>query len=159
MPGVTLRAQKGSIADKVHHSTRWKGLARVITAEQPVCCDPYHLHCDTYEQTRTVHHIVAIEKDPALAWEKSNLVGLCFKCHAHIEFLEQRGLNTVPHVRKCRGVIRQLTPRPDGNVCFRLTVDAVFCHRMNLHRATPCGPCQFLHETQTTAATGLNCPP
>jgi 5-methylcytosine-specific restriction endonuclease McrA len=57
----------------------WRKLRRLVLSEQPLCPD-----CAAQGVTRPaveVHHLVARKADAALAYERSNLVGLCNAHH------------------------------------------------------------------------------
>lgn len=104
---------KDSIAYKVHQSRRWKVISRTERQRYPICCDPYRLHVGQARLVQSTHHIVAIEKAPALAYERDNTITLCNECHAFVELMYQRGIDTIDHLRECK---RTLTPLDESKV-------------------------------------------
>lgn len=74
----TSQSRKGQRRnDHIYSSPRWKGLRRTILREQPFCAEP---GCS--ELTADVDHIVPIEVNPLLKWDRTNLQGLCKPHHS-----------------------------------------------------------------------------
>ncbi len=70
-----------------YNSKRWRRLRDLVRAEQPLCAD-----CQAQGRvspTEHVHHIEARKLRPDLAFERSNVVGLCEACHTR---RERRGI-------------------------------------------------------------------
>jgi 5-methylcytosine-specific restriction endonuclease McrA len=81
--------RKTSEHDSLRNCKRWVTLSRQVRVEQPMCFDPYGNHKRTGElkASEEVHHIKPLHTHPELAYVKSNLVGLCQKCHAKVDAL------------------------------------------------------------------------
>lgn len=77
--------RRGSEAERVHHSSRWKRLAASVRERDGNLCR----HCLSQAVITTaglsVHHIVPIEEDPTLALDSSNCITLCKWCHEDAE--------------------------------------------------------------------------
>lgn len=61
--------------DKVYSSRRWRALRLLVIREQPVCCI-----CGI-RPSAVVDHIEAHKGNDTLMWLRSNLQGLCKRCH------------------------------------------------------------------------------
>lgn len=56
-------------------------------ASNPTCEDPYGEHAkrNTMAQTKQVHHVRGLATHPELAFDESNLMSVCWTCHARLE--------------------------------------------------------------------------
>ena len=68
----------------VYSTARWKQLRQRVLRSQPWCQDPYGWHAEDGRLVRSVDvdHQMPLRVDPGLAYVRSNLQGLCRKCHA-----------------------------------------------------------------------------
>jgi len=64
--------------NQVYNTRRWRELSKWGRRTQRVCG-----HCRN-ALVEEVHHVVPIDQNPRLAFEPSNLVGLCIKCHHEV---------------------------------------------------------------------------
>jgi 5-methylcytosine-specific restriction endonuclease McrA len=67
-----------SISDRIYNTTRWRRISKFIRQNQRLCA-----HCGE-ALVEEVHHVVPIEAAPRLAYDVSNLVGLCRPCHLKV---------------------------------------------------------------------------
>ena len=74
-------------ARKIRSSARWQRLRAWMLRRNPLCQDPYQIHKKLGEtmHAEEVHHIVPIAERLELAFEETNLLCLCVKCHAAVE--------------------------------------------------------------------------
>ena len=83
-------------AARIRGSVRWQKVREWFRKQNPLCADPFGDHAS---ERRTVvadqvHHIQALAKRPDLAFDASNLAGLCTECHNRIERMERAGKPT-----------------------------------------------------------------
>ncbi len=74
-------------ARRIRSSERWISLRKMILKRCPLC----QLCGKVAEE---IHHIKPVAKFPELAFETTNLVPLCTKCHIKIESAIRRGFET-----------------------------------------------------------------
>jgi len=67
-----------TISDQVYNTKRWRELSKWVRRHQRVCAN-----CGE-ALAEEVHHVVSIEANPRRAFDPSNLVGLCIKCHSKV---------------------------------------------------------------------------
>ena len=95
--GKTFKPQRKDFASvAVRNSHRWNVVRARVRTVQPICADPLGAHAKhgRIEPTEEIHHIVPLEVDRGLAYEQSNLVGLCRWCHTRIEGMNRAGQPT-----------------------------------------------------------------
>jgi hypothetical protein len=92
-------------ATPYHQSPRWRRLASHARTLWPICCDPYNRHTGVTVATQSIHHITPIQADPSRAYDIRNLVGLCNKCHAHVDALYKRGVDTISAISKAKTLL------------------------------------------------------
>jgi 5-methylcytosine-specific restriction endonuclease McrA len=83
-----------AMAKRIRDSSQWQKVRELFRARNPLCCDPFGEHGNNIESTEHVHHIQGLIVRPDLAYEWSNLAGLCAACHSRIESLERTGNGT-----------------------------------------------------------------
>ena len=74
-------------ATAVYNSPEWHKLRTLARALNPLCADPYRIHdrAGITEPATEVHHIQAIVDAPDRAYDLTNLMPLCNRCHARID--------------------------------------------------------------------------
>ena len=77
-------------AQQIHQSARWKALSPVIRERDTYLCQVckrrlYDTYMEFNPYTLSVHHIIPIEEDPSLAYERKNLITLCRRHHEMAE--------------------------------------------------------------------------
>lgn len=70
----------------LYNSNRWRRRRKQVLFEQPLC--PGVLGDPCGEIAVDVHHIIDID-DGGEPWARTNLVGLCRRCHARLTRQEQ----------------------------------------------------------------------
>lgn len=83
---------KLSLAARIRSSPRWKRVRAIKLSESPMCADLFMVHAKR-KQTVTasqVHHVVSLQAAPHLAYELSNLMSVCPRCHARLSQDERR---------------------------------------------------------------------
>lgn len=70
------RRRKDTETDGFTNDPRWRRLRLVVLSEEPVC------RCCQRELSTDVDHIKPRRTHPELAWDRSNLQGLCRSCHS-----------------------------------------------------------------------------
>jgi len=80
---TTLRQIEKEKADELLHCKRWKDLQPVYLAANPLCerCKERGF----IKGAQLVHHKQSRRTNPELAYEWSNLMSLCIRCHNIIE--------------------------------------------------------------------------
>ncbi len=73
LPTATPASRKEDIA--WYMQPRWRALRKIVLREEPIC-----RMCQR-EASSHVDHIIPRKKRPDLAFERSNLQGLCQPCH------------------------------------------------------------------------------
>ena len=69
-----------SLSQSVYRTAKWKRVrSEAIARDGGVC-----RLCGT-DQNLTVHHLIAISRDPSLAYEPTNLATMCRKCHGMLD--------------------------------------------------------------------------
>lgn len=71
---------RSAFSKKVYHSMRWRKLRAAVLHANPLCT-----HCLKGSVTRlasAVDHILPLDTHPSLAFERSNLQGLCHYHHS-----------------------------------------------------------------------------
>ena len=89
-----------SLAAKIRNSWQWKKVTQIVRREEPFCRDPFHEHETLPAPTAAIHHIEPLATHPELAFVRTNLAGLCARCHNRIESMERKGEPTA-HLFKC----------------------------------------------------------
>jgi 5-methylcytosine-specific restriction endonuclease McrA len=53
----------------------------------PLCEDPFAVHSrrNMTETATQVHHVVGLSVDPSLAFDLTNLMSVCTRCHSRLE--------------------------------------------------------------------------
>lgn len=72
-----------------YQSTAWRKLRLQVLQRDHFLCQ----HClkkGRIKRATEVHHIVALEKNPSLGLDKSNLVSLCWDCHEETKHNKSR---------------------------------------------------------------------
>lgn len=87
------------MARDIRKTWRWIKMSRAVIRRDPVCLDPMGMHADQLRPSQSAHHIVGIEEREDLAFDPTNLVGLCFSCHSHLEHVGRRGADIETLVR------------------------------------------------------------
>jgi 5-methylcytosine-specific restriction enzyme A len=100
------RAQSPALARaaQIRNSGRWKKVAAIVRAAEPLCRDPLARHGGAPEATAQIHHIDPLATHPHLAYTRENLAGLCAHCHTLIEAMERKGHKTA-HLFRCSGAV------------------------------------------------------
>lgn len=97
-PTVTgpQKPRKQTEARKLRQTRRWRKLSESVRREHAFCVDPLGVHekLKRPKPSTCVHHIVGIEKQPELAFSRSNLAALCQSCHNELERRERAGEST-----------------------------------------------------------------
>ena len=75
---VLQRLVVPTTSDRVYNSERWQRLREQLKRARPVC-----ERCNE-DLSEHAHHIVPINQAPALAYEVSNLMAVCRRCHEAI---------------------------------------------------------------------------
>lgn len=90
-PAVPTRSQSALQAecDRIRSSHRWRRVRAQVLREDPLCTSCRG--AGRTELATQVDHIVPLHVNVALAFERSNLQGLCTSCHARKGVVE-RGL-------------------------------------------------------------------
>jgi 5-methylcytosine-specific restriction endonuclease McrA len=80
----------------IRNSARYKRFIAIARRRAPLCCDPfgYHAKDGITQPTHQIHHIIGLALDAGLAYDLSNCVGLCTRCHAMIEQRVRAGERT-----------------------------------------------------------------
>jgi 5-methylcytosine-specific restriction protein A len=88
-------------AAHVRGSVRWQKVRALHKAKFPLCCDPFgeHVARGLPAYNEQSHHIVSLAEIYAtgqheLAHDLANLAPLCTRCHARVEQMERKGLET-----------------------------------------------------------------
>ena len=81
-----------ALAKQIRSSTRWRRVRARVLSRDPLCRDPFGVHAATGRVATTVEvdHIVGLRERPELAFDETNLQGLCAPCHARKSALERR---------------------------------------------------------------------
>lgn len=76
---------------RLRSSTRWQRVRRMKLGRDPLCEDPFgdHARQGITVGASQVHHIEGVSKRPDLAFDLTNLMSICTKCHARIESHER----------------------------------------------------------------------
>jgi len=74
-----------AMAARIRSSIRWRKVRRMKLSCYPLCEDPFGVHKDSTESAIQVHHIKGLATHPELAYDMTNLMSVCSKCHAKIE--------------------------------------------------------------------------
>jgi len=72
---------------RLRSTNRWKECSKSIRRCNPLCADPlgHHAKDGRPVPSEEVHHIEPLAKRPDLAFDGSNLIALCRKCHEAVE--------------------------------------------------------------------------
>ncbi len=84
-----MDAQRGTAAQRGYNA-RWRRLRLMFLAENPLCSDPYHVHCGTPALATDVDHIMPRERGGDDDW--INLQALCHSCHSRKTAAENGGV-------------------------------------------------------------------
>lgn len=78
------RKDKWQTERHIYTTRRWQRLRKRVLHVQPWCADPYGWHAEDQHPVLAVQvdHIVPLKTDMGLAYTRSNLQGLCTRCHA-----------------------------------------------------------------------------
>lgn len=87
-------------AARIRNSAQWQAVRLLHRRLEPLCRDPFNAHEGWPVPTTDSHHIAPLATHPALAFDLSNLAGLCQACHRRIEALERVGCATAGLFRK-----------------------------------------------------------
>jgi 5-methylcytosine-specific restriction protein A len=72
-------------AERWYNSARWRhpvyGMRARVLREQPFCAGPGCTRA-LVDGNADVDHVIPHRGDPRLFWSRSNLQGLCHRCHA-----------------------------------------------------------------------------
>lgn len=81
---------------RVRHSRRMLEFSRWFRRRHPLCCDPLgdHAKDGITRGTDNTHHVQPLEARLDLAFVEGNCAPLCTACHAKIEAMERRGVDT-----------------------------------------------------------------
>lgn len=91
-PGAAVvRNHSSDTRDQFPSSRRWIRLRDVVRREEPLCRNPLGLHAPGETvPTEEIDHIIPRRERPDLALVRSNLRGLCKRCHSSVTALAQR---------------------------------------------------------------------
>ena len=152
------------IARNIRKTQRWQRLSSYIRKKYPLCYNPFGDCIATIGDD--VHHIIPIRRDPSLAYDKSNLVTLCRRCHSIVEQIDIKYGDSTFLFNNDTGAGKSLcntnykTARPHkknthaisgGGVskkCFNTkqtfnnTEGSIFCNRLKTIKTTFCGMCK-----------------
>jgi 5-methylcytosine-specific restriction protein A len=80
-----------ALAKKIRSSARWRRVRLLVLKRDPLCVDPFGTHAlDGIDVLTTeVDHIVQLTARPDLAFEMTNLQGLCSTCHNRKSAIER----------------------------------------------------------------------
>ena len=93
---ITVRQDNPALAlaAQIRGSSQWQQLRANHRDLEPFCRDPFRVHGFFPPPARASHHIEPLLTRPDLAFEMSNLAGVCVPCHARTEALERAGRPT-----------------------------------------------------------------
>lgn len=93
---ATTRRESPTLAEaaRIRNSRQWQRVRQMHRDRQPLCCDPFGAHPDDPQPNQSSHHIQPLASRPDLAFDFSNLAGLCTACHARVERMERAGRPT-----------------------------------------------------------------
>ena len=83
--------QEKSKARKIRGTYRWTKISRYLRSKYPMCQFPDECN----RAAESVHHIIPINRNNALAFTLTNLVPLCDHHHAHLDELERQGTECI----------------------------------------------------------------
>jgi 5-methylcytosine-specific restriction enzyme A len=78
------RGVAGNARQAIYRTAQWQTLRKVVLSEQPVCA-VCHMRL-----SQEVDHIVPLQQDATRAFDRTNLQGLCVKCHTRKTNQERR---------------------------------------------------------------------
>lgn len=76
---------------KFRSSRKWRECSKAFLDHNPLCCDPFGDHSNSFSPASAVHHKVPLAEDITLGLVWSNLAALCVCCHNRIEADERTG--------------------------------------------------------------------
>lgn len=106
-------------ARRIRSTPRWRAFSARFLRSHPFCVDPLKDH-GPFELATETHHIVGLAVDPSLAFEESNLRGLCGECHRKVEARVRQGEDMTKIVTQCNSIpsaserLKIETPRKSG---------------------------------------------
>lgn len=77
-------------AADLRNSNFWKKVRLTYITRHPVCENPHGFHLGFAPAATEVHHKQSLQIAPELAFNHSNLMALCAKCHAAFSQDERR---------------------------------------------------------------------
>jgi 5-methylcytosine-specific restriction enzyme A len=80
-----------ALAARIRNSAQWQKVRAQHRAIEPLCRDPFGRHTLLPAFNDCSHHIKPLATYPELAFDLSNLAGLCTACHARVGGMERRG--------------------------------------------------------------------
>lgn len=73
----------------IYNTARWRSIRDWAMGMMPLCPDPFGDHPDRVVPAAEVHHIVPLERDDSLAFDRDNVIPLCRRCHAKADALDR----------------------------------------------------------------------
>lgn len=77
-------------AADLRNSSFWRKVRLTYLSRNPMCANPHGYHSEFAPPAREVHHVVSLQEAPHLAYNHSNLMALCSRCHARYSAEERR---------------------------------------------------------------------
>jgi len=101
LPKYQEKPRADANAAKFRSSGDWAKIRSIVREEEPLCRDPYGEHERSGEivPTEEIHHIKPLQTHPELERVRSNLAGLCKRCHRRIDADVRKG-RRVPMKRR-----------------------------------------------------------
>lgn len=79
---------------RIRNGNPWHRFRAWYAACYPLCADPLNRHAGRPVPRYATHHIQPLARRPDLAYVEDNCASLCSGCHAEIEGMERRGIDT-----------------------------------------------------------------
>jgi 5-methylcytosine-specific restriction enzyme A len=86
---------------RLYDTAKWRALRKAYFRVHPLCVDCQRLGRVT--AASHLDHIRTVEEAPGLAWDWSNLQGLCASCHSSKTATSDGAFGRAPGPRRLRG--------------------------------------------------------